>query len=59
MVSMRVVKTRIGSPVCLEMEIDLRAFGAADPIALHGEDPLGPSAFERLQFFRAVRRHRR
>ena len=46
MVSTRVVKTRIGSPVSGQREIDLRAFGAADPVALHGEHALRPAAFE-------------
>ena len=46
MVSTRVVKTRMGLPVAIEVEIDLGAFGAADPVALHGEDALGPAAFE-------------
>ena len=46
MVSTRVVKTRMGSPVVGQCEIDLRAFGAADPVALHGEDALRPAAFE-------------
>ena len=30
----------------LDVEIDFRAFAAADPVALHGEDALGPAAFE-------------
>ena len=29
-----------------QREIDLRAFGAADPVALHGEHALRPAAFE-------------
>ncbi len=32
--------------VTLNYEIDLRAFAAANPVALHGEDALGPSAFK-------------
>ncbi len=46
MVSTRVVKTRILDGGSVEGEIDLGAFGAADPVALHGEDALGPAAFE-------------
>ena len=30
----------------LDVEIDFRALAAADPVALHGEDALGPAAFE-------------
>ena len=42
-----------------EREVDLRTFGAADPVALHGEHALRPSAFELLvgvaqQFFGVV-----
>src|SRR5579884_2125961 len=32
-----------------EREIDFRAFGAADPIALHGDDALGPAVFKIVQ----------
>ena len=35
-----------GRAGAIEVEIDLGAFGAADPVALHGEDALGPAAFE-------------
>src|SRR5216684_5988171 len=27
-------------------EVDFRAFGAADPVALHREDAVGPAAFQ-------------
>ena len=59
MVSTRVVKTRIGAPVAFEREIDLGAFGAADPVALHGEHALRPAAFELVACRRAARRRRR
>ena len=35
-----------GRAGAIEVEIDFGAFGAADPVALHGEDALGPAAFE-------------
>jgi hypothetical protein len=47
MVSTRVVKTRMGSPVVPgQFEIGLGAVRAPDPVALHGEDALGPAAFQ-------------
>ena len=42
-----------------EREIDLGAFGAADPVALHGEDALRPAAFELLHVVAATRRRSR
>ena len=42
-----------------EREIDLGAFGAADPVALHGEHALRPAAFELLHIVAAVRRRSR
>ena len=48
MVSMRVVNTRILHRCFRSIEIDFRAFRAADPIALHGQHALRPAAFELL-----------
>ena len=38
---MRVVNTRIFSSDSFQTEIDLRAFGSPDPVALHGEHASG------------------
>ena len=38
----RVVKTRREVGAALDGEVELGALGAADPVALHGLDPLGP-----------------
>ena len=48
-VSGRVVKTVTGSSRALAIvEVDVRALGPADPVALHGQHPLGPGALQRL-----------
>ena len=48
MVSIRVVKTRDGPLVAVHFEIDFSAFGAADPVALHGQHAFRPALFELL-----------
>ena len=57
--SMRVVKTVIVSPADrpapIELEVDQRAFAAADPVALHGADFFRP-ALKLVEVVAATRR---